>query len=312
MAYCYAIRYHQYDLSMNIGILSRSTQLYSTRSLYRAGQRRGHMVYIIDHTRCSLLLEDGYPNVIFNGKPMDHIQAIVPRIGASVTQLGAGVIRQFEIMGTPTTTTALALLQARDKMRCQQMLNQAGVPTPRTVLITRFENLHQMVNRVGGYPVVIKMLESTHGVGVELAHNFASLQRFARTFFRFEDRLLLQEFIAEAEGADIRALVVNGKVVASMQRQAQDGEFRSNLHRGASSIPIELDESEKQLVLRVVDTMGIDVAGVDLIPSNNGPLVMEVNASPGLEGIETTTGVDVAGHIIRLAEYRAKQLKQKN
>jgi ribosomal protein S6--L-glutamate ligase len=297
---------HQKYYDMHIGILSRSGQLYSTQSIFRAGKRRGHTMHLVDHTRCSLILDGDRPNIWYNGRPLHHLDAVIPRIGASVTRIGAAVIDQFETMGVVTSTTSEALLRARDKLRCQQLLVQKGIPTPRTVMVGRYENLHQAVVRVGGYPVVVKMLESTHGVGVELARDFRALQRVARSLFHYEDRLLVQEFVAESSGVDIRALVVDGRVVASMRREAQAGEFRSNLHRGATATTIELNEEEARTVLAVATAMGIKIAGVDLLASARGPLVMEVNASPGLEGIEGTTGVDVADAIIRLVERQVK------
>jgi len=297
---------------MNIGIFSRSTQLYSTRSLYQAGRRRGHTVDVIDHTRCSLLLNEGKPNVYYQGSPLNHLDAIIPRIGASVTGLGAAVINQFELMNTLSPTSAEALLRARDKLRCLQILSNANIPFPKTIMVGRYDNLHHISGLLGGFPIVVKLLESTHGIGVELAHDLWQLKRLLQSFWQFHDRILLQEFIKEAQGADIRALVVDSKVVASMKRQAQKGEFRSNLHRGASSESVDLSSAELDLVSNVVKAMDIELAGVDIILSNRGPLVMEVNASPGLEGIEKTTGVDVAGNIIHLLEKKVKQKRANN
>jgi len=291
---------------MDIGILSRSTQLYSTRSLYQAGRRKGHMVYVIDHTRCSLSVNNDMPSIFHKEKKIHHLDAIIPRIGASVTNLGAAVINQFQLMGVQTATTASALLKARDKFHCLQILSRAGVPFPKTVLVGKYDNWHQITRQLGGFPVVVKLIEGTHGIGVELAKDFWQLKHFLHRIFEFHDRVLLQEFIEEAKGGDTRALVVDGRVVASMKRQAQAGEFRSNLHRGASSKTINLSEEEVRLVTNVVNAMDIELAGVDIISSKRGPLVMEVNASPGLEGIEGTTNVDVAGYIISLLEKKVK------
>lgn len=296
---------------MKIGILSRSRELYSTRSLFDAAQKRRHTVYVIDHTRCSLVIEEGRPNVLYDGKPLHHLDAIIPRIGASVTELGAAVINQFELMGIVTPTTALALQTARDKLRCLQLLAMHRLPVPRTIMIGPDENLHQMAIKLGGFPLVVKLLEGTHGEGVELAKNFWDLRDVVQYNLRFQGRLLLQEFIREARGADTRVLVVDGKVVASMRRQAKPGEFRSNLHLGGSSIPVTLSPKDKTLVEKVVKVMGIEVAGVDLLPSQSGSLIMEVNASPGLEGIEGTTGIDVAGQIIKLVEKKMKAAVKK-
>ncbi len=297
---------------MNIGILSRSTELYSTRSLYQAGKRLGHNMYVIDHTRCSLVIDGERPNIFYQSKPLHHLDAIIPRIGASVTALGAAVISQFQLMGVTTPTTPQSLQLARDKLRALQVLSGNGLPVPRTVMVGRYENLHQVAVKLGGFPVVVKLLESTHGEGVELARNFWELQRLMTNYFRFHDRVILQEFIPEARGADTRVIVVENRIVASMRRQAKPGEFRSNLHRGATSLTIDLKPEEKQLVLQVVEALDIQVAGVDLLPSKKGALVMEVNASPGLEGIETTTGVDVAGAIVGFVvrKHKAEQNKQ--
>ncbi|WP_367389931.1 RimK family alpha-L-glutamate ligase [Lewinella sp. LCG006] len=297
---------------MNIGILSRSTELYSTRSLYRAGKRRGHAMHVIDHTRCSLMIDAAEPNIFYQSKPLDFLDAVIPRIGASVTGLGAAVINQFELMGIVSPTSPEALQLARDKLRSFQTLVQHQIPVPKTFMINPSEDLKEIVEKLGGFPVVVKMLESTHGEGVELAHNAWSLQRIMSEFFRYENRLLMQEYIAEARGADTRVLVVDGQIIASMRRQAKPGEFRSNLHRGASSIAIQLKPEEENLVKEVVRVLNIEVAGVDLLPSSQGPLVMEVNASPGLEGIEGTTGKDVAGAIIRLVEKKVKANKRKD
>lgn len=295
---------------MNIGILSRSAHLYSTRSLYQAGRRRGHIVHVIDHTRCSLLLNDEQPNIYYQGGPLHNLDAIIPRIGASVTGLGAAVISQFELMGTLSPTSADALLRARDKLKCLQILSNAGISFPKTLMVGRNDNLHHVSGLLGGFPIVVKLLESTHGLGVELAHDLWQLKRLLQSLWQFHDRILLQEFIEEAKGADIRALVVDSKVVASMKRQAQKGEFRSNLHRGATSKSVELSTEELSLVGKVVKALDIELAGVDIIQSKRGPLVMEVNASPGLEGIEGTTGIDVAGGIIELLEKKVQQKRE--
>lgn len=295
---------------MNIGILSRSTELYSTRSLYEAGKRMGHNMYVIDHTRCSLLIDGDRPNIFFQSKPLHHLDAIIPRIGASVTALGAAVISQFQLMGVVTPTSPQALQLARDKLRSLQVLSGKGLPIPKTVMVGRYENLHQAAVRVGGFPVVVKLLEGTHGEGVELARNFWDLQRTMNSYFRFHSRVILQEYIPEARGADTRVILVDGKIVASMRRQAKPGEFRSNLHRGATAIKIDLTKEEKDLVRKVVEALEIEVAGVDLLPSKKGPLIMEVNASPGLEGIENTTGVDVAGTIVGYVARKYKAQKQ--
>lgn len=296
---------------MKIGILSRGPGLYSTQSIWQAGRRRGHEMYIIDHTRCSLMLDNHRPNIIYRGKTLHMLDAVIPRIGASVTSLGAAVISQFELMGVVTPTNADALLRARDKLRCLQSLATAGIPVPRTVMVGNGDSVFQLADRVGGLPVVVKLLESTHGMGVELADSLYALQAAVESFQHLNERVLLQEFIAEAQGADTRVLVVDREIVATMRRQAQAGEFRSNLHRGANASVVKLNEEDRQLVARVVEVMQLDVAGVDLLYSNRGTLVMEVNASPGLEGIEQTTGVDVSGHIIRMVENLVRAARRR-
>ncbi len=294
---------------MNIAILSRGPYLYSTRSLLRAGVQRGHYVQVVDHLHCSLVLEEATPTVYCNGNRLDYIDAVIPRIGASVTYQGAAVIGQFEAMGIFTTTDSTALLQARDKLRSLQKLLSLDAPIPRTVFAVNGLDLEELIERVGGFPVIIKMLESTHGVGVLLAHDLLQAKSIIEAFQKVGQRVIVQEFIAEAAGADVRALVVNGKVVAAMMRQAKDGEFRSNLHRGAFATNIKLTNQERDLVVRISTAMNLDIAGIDLLRSSRGPLIMEINASPGLEGIENTTGKDVAGSIIRLVEEKVKKMK---
>jgi len=295
---------------MNIAILSRGPELYSTQSLYRAGARRGHRMTVIDHTRCNLIIERGRPQIIYEERPLRRLDAIIPRIGTSVTLQGASVISQFELMGVFTPSPAPALLQARDKLRCLQRLAAEGLDVPRTAFVIGGEELPPLIESVGGLPVIIKLLESTHGIGVLLAETYRGAESTVEAFHRLKERVLIQEFIREAGGADIRALVVAGEVVAAMKRQARKGEFRSNLHRGGSASPARLTEAEHAAVTRAVGAMGLDIAGVDLLRSERGPLIMEVNASPGLEGIETITEVDVAGRIIRYIERRVKERKK--
>lgn len=289
---------------MRIGILSRGPQLYSTKRLFEAGQQLGHRMQVIDHTNCTLLIKDDQPTVYFQGKSLHLLDAVIPRIGASVTSLGAAVIQQFELMGVFTPTPAEALLRARDKLRCLQQLSRAGIPVPKTMMLTHGQPPIPLVKALGGFPVVVKMLESTHGVGVALADTPITLHATVEAFIRLHNRVLLQEFIAESRGADRRVVVVDGQIIATMERQAQAGEFRSNLHRGATARKVALTKQERELVLKVVDLMALDVAGIDLLSSKRGPLVMEVNASPGLEGIERITSVNVANTIIRMIERR--------
>ncbi len=291
---------------MIIGILSRGPQLYSTQSIYQAGLKRGHTMYIVDHVRCNLILTEGKPNVLCDDVPLHRLDAVIPRIGASVTTQGAAVINQFENMKVFTTARARALLECRDKLRCLQRLAHFGMPIPKTAFLGSGQELSPLIESVGGLPVVIKLLESTHGIGVILADSQRSAESTIEAFHRLREKVILQEFIRESNGADIRVLVVAGEVVAAMKRQASDGEFRSNLHRGATASVAVLSPREEKLALRAVKVMGLDVAGVDILRSNRGPLIMEVNASPGLEGIENITGIDIAGKIIRFIETQVK------
>ncbi len=287
---------------MNIAILSRGPQLYSTQRLWEAGIRRGHRMKIIDHTQCDLVLASGGAQVIYDGRPLSDLDAVIPRIGSSVTHQGAAVILQMEQMGIFSAAGSQALVQSRDKLRCLQILSQKGIPIPRTVLVSSGEAIEGLIDRVGGLPVVIKLLESTHGVGVILAETTTGAGATIEAFQRLGERVLIQEFIRESAGVDVRALVVDNEVVAAMRREARPGEFRSNLHRGASASPRKLSQRERELVLQSVALLGLEVAGVDLLLSSDGPLVMEVNASPGLEGIEAVTRVKVAEKIIRFVE----------
>lgn len=294
---------------MNIAILSKGPQLYSTQSLIRAGIRRGHHMRVIDHTRCNLVINNGGAQVIYEDQRIRRIHAIIPRIGASVTMHGAAVINQFEAMNVFTVAKADALIQSRDKLRCLQILARFRLPVPKTLLVGAGQELSELIRHVGGLPVIIKMAESTHGVGVVLAETFATAESIVEAFRKLKEKVLLQEYIVESSGADVRVLVVGGEIIAAMKRQAKEGEFRSNLHRGASSEPIRLEEEEEELVKKAVKLLGLDVAGVDLLRSKRGPLIIEVNASPGLEGIETTTGIDIAGKIIEFIEKRTEELR---
>ena len=292
---------------MRIIILSRGVGLYSTQSLLRAGYRRGHEMDVVDHFHCSLLLDGQQRSMVYQGELLGGIDAVIPRIGASVTFEGASVIRQFEGLNIYTLMRSEALLRARDKLRSLQLLAAAGIPVPKTFFISRTEDLEQMIKRIGGLPVVIKLLESTHGAGVILADRMDTARSVIEAFVRSKQRVLAQEYIAESRGSDVRAFVVGGEIVASMKRQAVGNDFRSNLHRGATAVPEKLTEEERKIVRHAVRVMGLGVAGVDLLRSNKGPLVIEVNASPGLEGIETVTRVDIAGRIIGYVEKSARK-----
>ena len=289
---------------MRITVFSRGPGLYSTRRLVEAGRARGHEVEVVDHARCSPLIETGRSSILHDGVAIATPDVAIPRIGANITTRGVALLRQLDVMGVPHLLPAEALLLARDKMSCLQQLSQAGIDVPRTVLCFSGGEVRKAAKRLGPFPIVVKLLESTHGVGVALAHNLYQLERLAEGFLQLQDRVLLQEYIRESRGCDQRAFVVGGRIVAAMERRAVPGEFRANIHRGASAAPLELSTEDADLVLRVAAEIGVDVAGVDLIRSKRGPLVMEVNASPGLEGIEGATQVDIAGEIIQYAEQK--------
>ncbi len=298
---------------MNIAILSRDPKLYSTRRLKEAGEARGHHVEIIDHMKCMLVIEKKNPMVWYNGRKLDHFDAVIPRIGASVTFYGAAVVRQFEMMKVFTAVESQALIRSRDKLRSLQILSRAGLGLPKTIFMDYSRDTEGVVEAVGGAPVVIKLLEGTQGLGVVLAENKKAAQSVIEAFHGVKARIIVQEFIKEAKGADIRAFVVNGEVVGAMRRQARDGEFRSNLHRGGVATVVKLNRQEKHAAITAAKKMGLSVAGVDMLPSRRGPLIIEVNSSPGLEGIEGATKVDIAGRIMQFLERHAgKQTIQKD
>jgi ribosomal protein S6--L-glutamate ligase len=294
---------------MNIAILSRDARLYSTKRLKQAGEARGHRVEIIDHMKCVLFIEKKNPVVLYQGRRLDYFDAIIPRIGASVTFYGAAVVRQFEMMKVFTAVESQALIRSRDKLRSLQILSRAGLGLPKTIFMDYSRETEGIVEAVGGAPVVIKLLEGTQGLGVVLAENKKAAQSVIEAFHGLHARIIVQEFIKEAKGSDIRAFVVNGEVVGAMKRQAKEGEFRSNLHRGGTAKVVKLTKQEKSAAIMAAKKMGLDVAGVDMLPSSRGPLILEVNSSPGLEGIEGATKVDIAGKIYQFIEKNASKKK---
>ena len=295
---------------MNIAILSRNPRLYSTQRLKQAGEARGHRVEIIDHMKCVLFIEKKNPVVLYQGRKLDYFDAIIPRIGASVTFFGAAVVRQFEMMKVFTAVESQALIRSRDKLRSLQILSRAGLGLPKTLFMDYSKDTEGIVEAVGGAPVVIKLLEGTQGLGVVLAENKKAAQSVVEAFHGLHARIIVQEFIKEAKGSDIRAFVVDGEVVGAMRRQAtREGEFRSNLHRGGVAKVIKLSRAEKHAAVTAAKKMGLGVAGVDMLPSNRGPLILEVNSSPGLEGIEGATKVDIAGKIFKYLEKHAMKNK---
>lgn len=294
---------------MNIAILSTGPKLYSTRRLKEAGEKRGHRVEIIDHMKCVLYIEKQNPVVLYQGRKLDYFDAIIPRIGASVTFYGAAVVRQFEMMKVFTAVESQALIRSRDKLRSLQILSRAGLGLPKTIFMDYSKDTEGVVESVGGAPVVIKLLEGTQGLGVVLAENKKAAQSVIEAFHGLKTRIIVQEFIKEAKGADIRAFIVDGEVVGAMRRQAKAGEFRSNLHRGGTATVVTLSRAEKHCAMIAAKKMGLGVAGVDMLPSKRGPLILEVNSSPGLEGIEGATKVDIAGKIFQYLEKNAAKKK---
>jgi ribosomal protein S6--L-glutamate ligase len=287
---------------MRIAILSRNPNLYSTQRLVEAGKERGHDIMVVDHQKCVLVIEQSRPQIIYKGHPLEGIDAIIPRIGASVTFYGAAVVRQFEQMKVFSTVESQALVRSRDKLRSLQLLSKAGLGMPKTAFAASARDIDDVIKQVGGAPVVIKLLEGTQGIGVILAETHNSAKSVIEAFLDVEVNILVQEFIAEAKGADVRAFIVDGQIVGAMRRQGAEGDFRSNLHRGGKAQLIQLSAEEKATAMKAVKKLGLAIAGVDMLQSKRGPLVMEVNSSPGLEGIEGATGVDIAGKIIEYAE----------
>lgn len=287
---------------MRIAILSRNGNLYSTKRLVEAGQKRGHEVIVIDHQKCVLVIEQSHPRIIYKGEELKGIDAVIPRIGASVTFYGAAVVRQFEQMHVFSTVESQALVRSRDKLRSLQLLAKAGMGMPKTAFASSPKDIDDVIKQVGGAPVVIKLLEGTQGIGVILAETHNSAKSVIEAFLGVEVNILVQEFIKEAKGADIRAFIVDGQIVGAMRRQGAEGDFRSNLHRGGKASLIQLSPEEKATAIKAVKKLGLAIAGVDMLQGSRGPLVMEVNSSPGLEGIEGATGVDIAGKIIEYIE----------
>lgn len=291
---------------MKIAILSRNPKLYSTRRLKEAGEAKGHQVDVIDTMHCYMDITSAKPSVRYNGKPLPKYDAVIPRIGASVTFYGTSVVRQFEMMGTYSINESVAISRSRDKLRSLQLLSRKGIGLPRTGFAHHPDNIGDLLKNVGGAPVVIKLLEGTQGIGVVLADTAKAAESIVEAFMGLKANILVQEYIKEANGADIRCLVVGDKVVAAMKRQAAPGEFRSNLHRGGTAEIVRLSPAERKTAVDAAKTMGLSMCGVDILRSANGPVVMEVNSSPGLEGIETATGKNVAGIIIDHIEKKAK------
>ncbi len=291
---------------MKIAVLSRNPKLYSTRRLVEAGHHAGHEMAVIDPLKCYMDIAAMRPGIFYKGAPLDGFDAVIPRIGASITFYGLAVLRQFEMMGVYPVNESVAIGRARDKLRSMQLLARKGVGMPLTAFAHDVENTEDIIRLVGGAPLVVKLLEGTQGKGVVLAETHKAAESVIDAFRELHANFLVQEFVKEAGGADIRCFVIGNKVVASMMRQAKEGEFRSNLHRGGSATVVRLTPQERATAVRAASTMGLNVAGVDIMRSNHGPLVLEVNSSPGLEGIESSTGKHVAEMIIHFIEKEAK------
>lgn len=287
---------------MNIIVLSRNPSLYSTSRLVEAARMRGHQVEVIDHLKCSVIMEAGAPGIFYKGRTIRGIDAVIPRIGASVTFYGTAVVRQFETMGAFSATKSQAISRSRDKLRSLQVLSRSGIGIPKTAFANHPREVDDLIAQVGGTPVVIKLLEGTQGIGVVLAETPNTARSVIQAFYGLQANIMVQEFIHESEGADVRAFVVDGEVVGAMRRQGKEGEFRSNLHRGGKGEMIKLNKKQIHAALNACKLLGLDIAGVDMLLSKRGPLILEVNSSPGLQGIETATGVDIAGKIISYIE----------
>jgi ribosomal protein S6--L-glutamate ligase len=288
---------------MRLIILSRQASLYSTRALTEAARKRGHTVRVLDTLQFDIRVSKRNPQLFYQGEPVGPVDAVIPRIGASITFFGLAVVRQFEMMGVYCVNESQAIARSRDKLRCLQILSRHDIGLPPTVYTRQGDHVAACIDRVEGPPVVVKLLEGTQGIGVVLAETTPAASSVIEAFHGLDQNILIQKFIREAKGSDIRALVVGRKVVAAMRRQAVAGEFRSNIHRGGKSKQVRLRPEYRKTALAAARVLGLRFAGVDMIESDEGPMVMEVNSSPGLEGIEKTTGVDVAKAVIEHVEH---------
>ena len=290
---------------MKIAVLSRNPKLYSTRRLLEAGKERGHDMKRYDYLKCHMNIASMRPTIFLGDEELKDHDAVIPRIGASHTFFGTAVVRQFEMMGTYSVNESVAISRSRDKLRSLQLLSRKGIGLPVTAFAHDTRATGHLIKLCGGAPIVIKLLEGTQGVGVVLAETTKAAESVIEAFRGLDANILAQEFIKEAGGADIRCFVVGDKVVAAMKRQGAEGEFRSNLHRGGNAVVVKITPEERSTAVRAARIMGLNVAGVDLLRSNHGPVIMEVNSSPGLEGIEEATGKDVASKIIEFIEKNA-------
>lgn len=297
---------------LKIAILSRNRALYSTKRLIESIEIKGHEPMILDHLKCDIVIEQDHPAIFYKGEKLKGIDAVIPRIGASVTFYGAAVVRQFEMMGVPTAVESQALVRSRDKLRSLQILARSNVGMPKTVFTNYSKEVKKIIDSVGGAPLIVKLLEGTQGYGVVLAPTKKAAESIIEAFHSMKARVIVQEFIEEAKGADIRAFVIGNRVVGAMKRQGKEGEFRSNLHQGGTGQLVKLSKKEREMALTAAKAMGLSIAGVDMLQSERGPLVLEVNSSPGLEGIEKATNKDIASEVINFVIKLAENQKIKN
>lgn len=294
---------------MKLAILSRDSKLYSTKRLVEVAKQHGHEVRVIDVLHCYMNITSHRPTIHYRGEPLEGYDAVIPRIGASITFYGTAVLRQFEMMGVYPLNESVAISRSRDKLRSLQLLSRKGIGMPVTGFAHSPDNIQDVIEMVGGAPLVIKLLEGTQGIGVVLAENQKAAESVIEAFMGLKANIMVQEYVKEARGADIRCFVIGEKVIAAMMRQAKEGEFRSNLHRGGTATITKLTPEERSTAVRAAKIMGLNVAGVDILRSNHGTVVMEVNSSPGLHGIESATGKDISSMIIEFIEKNAKPHK---
>lgn len=296
---------------MKIAILSREPSNYSTKRLMEVARQRGHNAIVVNHARCYVEIEQDNPTVRYEGEDISNLDAIIPRIGSNITKYGSAMVRQFEMMDVFTTAKSIAIVRTRDKLRSLQVLSKAGVGIPSTFFSRETRSVSDLINQIG-VPMIIKVARGTHGNGVVLAETQKAAKSVIQAFYVEGVNILLQEYIAESEGKDIRVFIIGGRVVASIERQSLDDDFRSNLHQGGVGRVIKITQEERRTAIKAAKALGLSICGVDLLRSKRGPLVIEVNSSPGLEGIEKTTGKDIASKIIEYVELHAKRQKKKD
>ena len=291
---------------MKIAILSRDGTLYSCKRLREAARRRGHIVEVLDPLSCYMNINPAASSIHYKGQQLPHYDAVIPRIGSAITYYGMAALRQFEMLGSYPLNESVAITRARDKLRSLQLLARQGIDLPVTGIAHSPDDTSDLIDMVGGAPLVVKLVEGTQGIGVVLAETRQAAESVVDAFRGLNAHILVQEYIKEAKGRDIRCLVVGNEVVAAIERRAKDGDFRSNLHRGGVATVADITAAEREIAVKAAQTLGLDVAGVDILRASRGPLVMEVNASPGLEGVETTTGIDIVGKMIEWIERQAR------